>query len=154
MKAIMSWCPGQGCDPCKPKPPPVPGGGSGLPPFTDAAVRINQIQVATDLAGNVINYALGQMLIYSVIDNLAPQGGFGTPMTFGPPAQSSVQSSFVLYSSSIQILHPYYPSGSYNSALPDITTGPFSSVNSTNQAASTAAGNAAIAQANTILGNP
>jgi hypothetical protein len=124
-----------------------------LPLFTDAAVQIRQLQVVTDLRGNQTSYLLGSMIIYSPIDNLPPQGAFGVPSNFGPPAESSVVSWVVLYQSVIQILHPYYPPGSYDGSLPDITTGPLSGTLPSNQAASVTAGNAAIAQANQVLGN-
>jgi hypothetical protein len=162
MKLIMSWCPGQTppspCDPCKPS---LPGGGgdTGLPPFTDAAVKINQVQVNTGPTGQQTSYALGSMIIYSAVDNIPPQGAFGVPLVVGPVETSSIVSSVVLYQSSIQILHPWYPPGSYPSALPETTSGPLGTTvtdpgNLQNNAASTAAGNAAIAQANQVLGNP
>jgi hypothetical protein len=151
---IQSWCPGQGCDPCKPKPepgsPPSPVGG-GLPFFTVAYVVIDQLQPATDLQGNVLNYRLGAMTIGT---GGTTQGAFGSPLTFGSPAESSVVSSFVRYVSFIVILVPPYPDGSYDNSLPDITTPVQTSSAADNQAASIVAGNAAIAQANQVLGNP
>jgi hypothetical protein len=156
---ILSWCKGSPCDPCPPPlPPPSTGNGGGLPPFTDGAVNINQVQVATDLSGGTTNYALGSMIIYSAIDNIPPQGAFGTPLSFGPPETSSVAGVVVVYESVLQILHPWQPAGSYDGNLPTITSGPLSDntidpTGASNAAASAAAGNAATVQANQVLGN-
>jgi hypothetical protein len=99
------------------------------------------------------------MIVYSAADGIPPQGAFGVPRSFGPPEISSVVSAQVLYESFVQILHPYYPPGSYNGSLPDVSTGPLTPTISagdgsgaSNQAASTVAGNAAIAQATLIAG--
>ena len=157
---IQTWCAGDACDPCKPPPeePPPIDIGLGLPPFTDAAIIINQIQIITDLRGNSVEQFIGKITIYSAIDNIPPQGKFGTPLGFGPPETSSISSSVVVYRSTIIILHPSYPAGSYNGSLPEITTGPLQPTLSSgdgsganNQNASIIAGNAAIAQADQVL---
>jgi hypothetical protein len=100
------------------------------------------------------------MTIYSAIDNLPPQGAFGTPLGWGSPATSSVVGAVVLFRSYLIILHPYYPDGFYDGTLPDISAtlvggsddpAQMALNNSANQAASNAAASKAIAQANAVL---
>src|ERR1700752_5183006 len=155
---------GSPCDPCPPPPPQEGGGpGTGLPPFTDAEIEIDQLQYYQSTSGQISHVALGSVIIWTAKDNIPVQGAFGTPGVLGPPSYGFA-ATWVVYRSGITITAPYYPPGSYNSQLPDITTtqlgaAPGDPVTDTVaqanfQSANTSAGNAAIAQANQILGNP
>jgi hypothetical protein len=171
---IRSWFPpgvcgtpatGSPCDPCRPPPPPSGGGpGTGLPLFTDATVTINQAQYfQKSVSGQVTLSVVGSIIIWMAKDNIPVQGAFGVPGIIGPLSYG-FSNTWVVYKSFITITHPYYPSGSYNQNLPDIAGGTIGyatgdpvtdGANSKAFAsANAAAGNAAIAQANTILGNP
>jgi hypothetical protein len=149
---------GSPCDPCKPAPPPPPGNGGGPPPFTDGTVNINQIQMYISTNGQQSRSVLGTMIIWSAIDNIPPQGGFGVPNGLGPPSYGFLN-TWVQYESFLTIHHPY-DLNAQNLPLivtETITATDDAATGDANNAAlksdSISKGNQAIAQANAVLGN-
>ena len=152
---LADSCAGHICVVCLPEPPPSetpPSDDTGAAfPFTDAVIIINEFEYVTGQRGDTQQFSLGSVHVYS--DGSPAWGGFGIWHPWNPPQASDV----IIFRALITILHPYYPDGSYNSQLPDITTGPLQGGALTpqqlanNQGFVTTAQNAAIAQANAIF---